>query len=171
MLIPRDDAPASGRAFWPIAVGIVLGSLALWLAFRGLDLVEVIPYAPGEVDAESLASDFNRYQVALNLPSVFAGHPTRVLEGMACGCCVVTNRTGIAEVDGLFQDGVDLVYFSGEDEAEAALLRLRADPAAAQAIAERGRRKAAEKYSLTRLLSGVVDWVESHFPGVALRHQ
>ncbi|MBE3132417.1 MAG: flippase-like domain-containing protein [Acidobacteria bacterium] len=38
MLIPRGDAPGSGRAFWPIAAGIVLGSLALWLAFRGLDL-------------------------------------------------------------------------------------------------------------------------------------
>jgi len=131
---------------------------------RSLDLVEVISYTPGPVNAERLVDDFNRYQIAVNLPSVFAGHPTRVLEGMACGCCVVTNRTGVPEVDALFRDGVDILYYGDEEELVAAIRRARDDPEAARAIAERARRTAAERFSLERLLAEVLAWARGVFP-------
>jgi copper chaperone CopZ len=131
---------------------------------RARDLVELVPYLPGEVDPHRLADDFNRFQVALNLPSVFAGHPTRVLEGMACGCCVVTNRTGLAEVDGLFQGDTHLVYYSGAQELEAAVARVTADPTAAAVIAASGRRRVAERFDLRRLLAEVIDWAGRALP-------
>ena len=31
-----------------------------------------------------LAADFNRFQIAVNFPSVFSNHPTRIYEAMAC---------------------------------------------------------------------------------------
>jgi glycosyltransferase involved in cell wall biosynthesis len=133
------------------------------LQARGL--VEVVPYTEGPVDAEVLVADFNRFRVALNPPSVFAGHPTRVLEAMACGCCVVTSRTGLPAVDGLFEDGVELAYCGGGEEFTAAVRRLGRDSAAAQAMAERGRRAALERFSLDRQLSEVIDWARRTLPG------
>lgn len=130
---------------------------------RARDLVEVIPYTPGDVQLARLVEDFNRFRIALNLPSVFAGHPTRVLEGMACGCCVVTNRTGVPEVDELFQEGVELVYYQDETELAGAVLRLSADVAVAGAIAGRGRQAVMERFSLTRLLAEVMEWAARSF--------
>lgn len=126
---------------------------------RAQGLVEVIPYRSGAVSVAELAADFNRFQIALSLPSVFAGHPTRVLEGMASGCCVVAHRSGVPAADALFEDGVELVYYAGEAELEAAVRRLAAEPAEAALLAERGRRAAA-RFSLDRQLARVLDWAE-----------
>jgi hypothetical protein len=138
-------------------------------ALRSHGLVDVVPYVGGEVDPAGLAADFDRYRIAVNLPSVFAGHTTRVLEGMACGCCVVTNRTGVPEVDGLFRDGSEVAYYSGEVELVDTVRRLTSDGAAAEAIAEGGRRAVAERFSLTRLLDEVLEWCGRVLPGVLPR--
>jgi Glycosyl transferases group 1 len=135
-------------------------------ALRSIDLVDVIPYTPGPVQPADLVADFNRYQVAVNLPSVFAGHPTRVLEGMACGCCVVTNRTGVPEVDALFRDGVDVLYYTDETELVGAVRRARDDPEAARAIADQGSRTVANHFSLHRQLDDVLAWTGRLFGDV-----
>lgn len=133
---------------------------------RQRDLVEVLPYTPGHVGPAALVRDFNRYRIALNLPSVFAGHPTRILEGMACGCCVVTNRTRVAELDALFRDGAEVLYYADESELEERLRRVLAEPAEAAAIAAMGRAAAAGRFALPRLLAEVLEWAQQVFPGV-----
>ena len=133
---------------------------------RERGLIDVLRYTPGPLDAAVLVKDFNRYQIALNLPSVFAGHPTRILEGMACGCCVVTNRTGVPELDGLLRDGVEVLSYAGEAELEARVRWVLATPEGAAAIAARGRAAAATRFSLPRLLAEVIEWAQREFPGV-----
>jgi glycosyltransferase involved in cell wall biosynthesis len=130
-------------------------------ALRRLDLVDAIPYAPGPLDPDRLVADFNRYRIAVNFPSVFASHPTRVTEAMACGCCLVTNRTGNPEMDALLRDGVEVLYYRNEAELVAAVQWARDDPGTARAIAESGMNAAAERFSLTRRLSEVLAWWDS----------
>ena len=133
---------------------------------RERDLVEVMPYTPGHVTPEVLVRDFNRYRIAVNLPSVFAGHATRILEGMACGCCVVTNRTGVAELDALFRDRAEVLYYSNEAELEERVRWLLAAPAEAAATAARGRAAAMGRFALARQLAEVLAWAQQLFPGV-----
>ena len=164
----RPDVPydaRAARAFFRGKVDPLLGHDSEYAArrrllerLRDLDLVDLVPYAPGPVEAARIAADFGRYRVAVNLPSVFAGHPTRVIEGMACGCSVVTNRTGIPEVDALFADGVDVVYYDDERSLVDAVQRLTSDRVLGAAIAARGRRTAEERFALTRLLDEALRW-------------
>ncbi|WP_242394201.1 glycosyltransferase family protein [Anaeromyxobacter oryzisoli] len=122
------------------------------------DLVTFIPYAPKPVKPSALARDFNRYQLAVNLPSVFGSHPTRVLEGLACGCCVLTNRTGVPALDALFREGVELVYYRDELDLAEAIARLRRDPAQGRVIAASGRSAVLERFALPRLLQQILAW-------------
>lgn len=123
--------------------------------------LELLPYQQKPVTPGDLAADFNRYQVAANFPSVFANHPTRIYEGMACGCAVVTNRTGIAEIDRQFEHGRHLLYYSNADELLQAVQRLAADPAWAAQIAAQGRRETLEKHALHRRLAESIAWLDA----------
>lgn len=135
------------------------------LAFlQARDLIDLIPFDPGPVEPRDLARDFNRYQVSVNLPSVFVGHPTRVLEGMACGCCVVTNRTGIPEVDGLLEHAVEVLYYDDEEELARLVAGLREDRGWGERIAARGRTAALERFSLSSMVERVMRWAESTIP-------
>jgi len=126
------------------------------LDHQALDLV---PYQDRPVTPQDLAADFNRYQVAVNFPSVFANHPTRIYEAMACGCAVVTNRTGLAEIDRQFESGRHLLYYSNPDELLQAVRRLAADPALAAQIAAQGRQEVLEQHALHRRLAEALAWL------------
>jgi glycosyltransferase involved in cell wall biosynthesis/predicted Zn-dependent protease len=126
------------------------------LDHQALDLV---PYQERPVTPQDLATDFNRYQVAVNFPSVFANHPTRIYEAMACGCAVVTNRTGLPEVDRQFESGRHLLYYSNPEEMLQAVRRLAADPALAAQIAAQGQKEALEQHALHRRLAEALAWL------------
>lgn len=119
---------------------------------RAKDLIELVPYREGPVTVEDIAADFSEYQVALNFPSVFSNHPTRVYEALACGCALVTNRTGLEEVDTLFRDGEELLYYSNAAELEEAVRRLLADPDYAARVASAGRLKTLQRFTLVHHL-------------------
>ena len=128
-------------------------------------MLELVPYAAQPVTPQDLAADFNRYQVAVNFPSVFANHPTRIYEAMACGCAVVTNLTGLAEIDRQFESGRHLLYYSTREELLQAVQRLAADPALAAQIAAQGRQEVLAKHALRHRLAEAVAWLNSG-PGV-----
>ena len=128
-------------------------------------MLELVPYAAQPVTPQDLAADFNRYQVAVNFPSVFANHPTRIYEAMACGCAVVTNLTGLAEIDRQFESGRHLLYYSTREELLLAVQRLAADPALAAQIAAQGRQEVLAKHALRHRLAEAVAWLNSG-PGV-----
>jgi glycosyltransferase involved in cell wall biosynthesis len=123
--------------------------------------IELVPYQEKPVTPQDLAADFNRYQVAVNFPSVFANHPTRVYEAMACGCALVTNRTGTAEIDDQFEHGRHLLYYSNRDELLQAVQQLAASPALADQIAEQGRQEVLQKHALSARLEQALAWFES----------
>jgi hypothetical protein len=137
-------------------------------ALRARQLVDYVPYAPGPLDPATLVGELDGHQVAVNLPSVFASHPTRVTEAMACGCCVVTNRTGVPECDALFRDGLELLYYDDEGGLIRAVERARDDSELARAIAERARAAVVARFSLTRLLGDALDWWEGRVPAPAI---
>jgi len=121
--------------------------------------LDLLPYQDRPVTPQDLAADFNRYQVAVNFPSVFANHPTRIYEAMACGCAVVTNRTGLSEIDRQFESGRHLLYYSNAEELLQAVRRLAAEPALAAQIAAQGRRAALEQHALHRRLAEALAWL------------
>jgi glycosyltransferase involved in cell wall biosynthesis len=123
--------------------------------------LELVPYQQKPVTPQDLVADFNRFQVAANFPSVFANHPTRIYEAMACGCAVVTNRTGIAEIDRQFEHGRHLFYYSNRDELLAVVQRLAADPVLAVQVAAQGRQEVLEKHALHHRLAQAVAWVNT----------
>ena len=123
--------------------------------------LELVPYQEKPVTPQDLAADFNRFQVAANFPSVFANHPTRIYEAMACGCAVVTNRTGIEAIDQQFEHGRHLLYYSNRDELLQAVQRLAAEPALAAQIAAQGRQEVSEKHGLHHRLAEAIAWVNT----------
>ncbi len=123
--------------------------------------VDLVPYQERPVTPEDLANDFNRYQVAVNFPSVFSNHPTRIYEAMACGCAVVTNRTGTEEIDRQFEHGKHLLYYSNRDELLAAVRELTSDPARAEKLAQAGWEYVRQEHALHRRLEQAVQWVDS----------
>jgi len=124
-------------------------------------IVEHAPYTRGKVPPEDLALEFNRYRIAVNLPSVFAGHPTRVTEAMACGCALVTSKTNIPEADRLFIHGEDLFYYETENELVSCITRLIENEELTVKISENGKRKTIDRFSLTSQLEQVTEWVTS----------
>ena len=121
--------------------------------------LELVPYQAKPVTPQDLAADFNRYQIAANFPSVFSNHPTRLYEAMACGCAVVTNRTGVAEIDRQFEPGRHLLYYSNREELLAAVRELTARPELAARIAEQGWQAVRDKHALHRRLTEAVNWL------------
>ena len=121
--------------------------------------LELVSYSEKPVTPRDLAADFNRFQVSVNFPSVFSNHPTRIYEAMACGCAVVTNLTGTAEIDRQFEHGKHLLYYSNRDELLAAVRELTAKPELARQIAEQGWREVRENHALHRRLTHAIAWL------------
>jgi glycosyltransferase involved in cell wall biosynthesis len=81
------------------------------------------------------------------LSTHYEGMPLALLEGMAAGCAVI--GSDVPGVRGVVRDGDDGRLVPGGDAAALAdaIAALLQDPAAAAAMAARGRRRAAQDYS------------------------
>jgi glycosyltransferase involved in cell wall biosynthesis/Tfp pilus assembly protein PilF len=123
--------------------------------------LELLPYLDRPITPKDLAADFNRFQIAVNFPSVFSNHPTRVYEAMACGCAVVTNRTGNEKIDRQFTHDKHLLYYTNRDELGHCVRRLMTDPVLTERLAIMGRDHVLENYALHRLLTQIIDWTGS----------
>lgn len=105
--------------------------------------------------------------VVVNLPHTVGVYPGRVVEAMAAGRPVVAwdvpdrprNRA-------LFEDGVEILLFSGTDALAATLRRLREDPGLATAVAASGWRKVARLHTAERRVEQILAWTEGGEPPV-----
>ena len=120
------------------------------------NLVDMIEFQNNPIRPETLVDEFNQYQVAVNFPSVFSSHPTRVAEGMACGSLMITNRTRIPAVDSLFEDRRHLVYYSDADELVACVKNSVADEKRCAEIAAAGTEHVVREYSLAKQLEKIL---------------
>jgi spore maturation protein CgeB len=120
------------------------------------DLVDVIDYQNQPLPPQTLVDEFNQYQIAVNFPSVFSSHPTRVAEGMACGCLMITNRTGIPAVDSMFEDNRHLIYYNDADELVACLENSVRDEKRCADIAVAGKAHVVREYSLAKQLATIL---------------
>jgi glycosyltransferase involved in cell wall biosynthesis len=127
------------------------------LVSRGL--IDVIPYAAGKIEPEDLASEFNKYQIAVNLPSVFTGHTTRVTEGLACGCVVVTPRVN-SSGDDIFSDK-ELIYYDSAEHLISILESLDDNEELKNTLSEQGLKAARERFSLSVLLEELLSHCEA----------
>lgn len=129
---------------------------------HGKALLDVIPYNSNEIDelslAKAISSDYNNYRISVNFPSIFSNHPTRVFEAMACGCAVITNKTGSPRVDNLFEHGRDLLYYQSADELSDLVQRLRGDASYSQTIANQGRKRVVGGFSLVHNLRMILNF-------------
>lgn len=127
-------------------------------------LLDVLEYRDRPVPAEEIAADFNRYRIAVNFPSVFSNHPTRVYEALACGCALLTNLTGTAPIDALFEHRRHLLYYADKDELAAGIRELAVDDGLARKLAAQGRQHVLERFTLEKHLKGMVDWLAQEKP-------
>ena len=123
--------------------------------------LDMVPYQEKPVTPQDLAADFNRFRVSVNFPSVFSNHPTRIYEAMACGCAVITNRTGTEEIDRQFEHGRHLLYYSNREELLEAVRTLTTHPELPSQIAEQGWLLVREKHALHRRLAQAVEWLDT----------
>lgn len=125
------------------------------------NLLDWIEYSDRPVSPQEIAGDFNRYQIAVNFPSVFSNHPTRVTEALACGCALVTNSTGISEVDALFENQKHLWTYRDKQELVEGIKILSSDSGLAERIATEGYQYCMDHFTLQRHLSQILEWIGS----------
>ena len=100
--------------------------------------------------------------VVVNLPHAVGAYPGRVVEGMAMGRPVVAwdvpdrprNRA-------LFEDGVEILLFTGAESLAAILGRLREDPALAAKVAANGWRTVARAHTAERRVQQILHWTDT----------
>jgi glycosyltransferase involved in cell wall biosynthesis len=98
----------------------------------------------------------------VNLPHAVGVYPGRVVEAMAVGRPVVAwdvpdrprNRA-------LFEDGVEILLFSGAEALAATLRRLREEPGLAAAVATGGWRKVARAHTAERRVQQILQWTDT----------
>jgi GT2 family glycosyltransferase/glycosyltransferase involved in cell wall biosynthesis/predicted Zn-dependent protease len=119
--------------------------------------VEVLEYIKGQ-KPDKVVKDFNNYQIAVNLPTLSAYHPSRVTEAMACGCALITNRTGIRQLDDLFIHREHLLYYSSKEDLLESVRLLSSDRAFSEQLANNGHVYALEHFTLDKLLLEILRW-------------
>jgi hypothetical protein len=122
-------------------------------------ILEVIPYKRGLVKVEDIVAGYNEYIYAINFPSIFAGHPTRVTEAMSCGCVCFTNRTGIEENDDLFKDGENLFYYSGYDNFMDKWNEVNNDIRLCNSVSENAMQAIKQSFSLESQLQKIINLI------------
>ncbi len=127
----------------------------------GLDLLDLLEYSEHPVTPHEIADDFNRYQIAVNFPSVFSNHPSRVTEALACRCALVTNCTGIPEVDKLFEDRTHLCYYRNKEELAEAIRMLIRDTSFAERVAAEGYQHCMDCFTLDKHLLQIISWINT----------
>jgi GT2 family glycosyltransferase/glycosyltransferase involved in cell wall biosynthesis/Flp pilus assembly protein TadD len=120
--------------------------------------VEVLDYIKGQ-KPDRVVEDFNNYQIAVNLPTLSAYHPSRVTEALACGCALITNRTGIAQLDDLFSHKEHLLYYSTKEELLDAVRLLSSDIEYSERLAKKGHDYNLEHFTSDKLLLETLDWI------------
>ena len=130
------------------------------LEYRKLLDVERFDFKP--LDAATLAAQYNERRIVVNFPSVFPGHPTRVTEALACGCTVITNRTGKPELDREFLDKKHLFYYDPDDAValEDLVRWCMANEDTCGYVAGEGRQWAENEFSLELMLKEILERVE-----------
>lgn len=126
---------------------------------QGHDVVDLLEYRDKPISPIELVNDFNGYQIALNLPSIFSNHPTRVYEALATGCALVTNATGIESVDTLFENGRELIYYQEREELLEVLQSLSRDSDRAHKLARAGQDRVIAYFTLEHHVGQIVDWL------------
>ncbi|GBD88055.1 hyaluronan synthase [bacterium BMS3Abin03] len=122
------------------------------------DLIDLIEYSNQPVTAGEIARDFNQYTTAVNLPSVFANHPTRVYEALACGCALITNKTNIPKVDSLFEDGVHLIYYSDKTSLQKSIGLLQGDKKLLNDLSKNGYEYVLDNFTLDKHLNEIISY-------------
>lgn len=111
---------------------------------RSLQLEDQVQFAGHVAD---LPQRLMQHQIAV-LSSHHEGMPLSLIEGMAAGCVAV--GSDVPGIHGVLRDGDNgrLVPAADPDALAQALADCLTDPALSQALAERGRREAADRYTL-----------------------
>lgn len=120
-------------------------------------LAELIPYQDKPVTVEEIAADFNKYKMAINLPSIFSNHPTRVYEALACGNALITNRTNNLIVDNLFKDKEHVLYYEDERSLKEAVELLSSNNDLLTNLSKNGNELVREKFTLDKHLSEILN--------------
>lgn len=137
------------------------------LAMGGATLADMQAHvrALQEVRREILLAVFGVYRTGFavaNLPALFKAFPSRVLEAMAAGVPVITNRiTDRPETASLFEDGKDIFYYdaSAPGDFRRAAERLRNDPALRSRLAASAHRRVLEKLTSETQIAAILDWI------------
>jgi len=123
--------------------------------------LELLEYKDKPVTSDEIAEDFCNYQIALNFPSLFSNHPSRVYEALGCGCALLTNLTGEPKVDDLFENNTHLVYYSDKKSLLSAIQWLESDSDSAARIANQGMEYVLDRFTLDKHLSEIIKWLET----------
>jgi hypothetical protein len=102
--------------------------------------------------------------VVVNLPHAVGAYPGRVVEAMAAGRPVVAwDVPGRPRNRALFEDGAEILLFSGTEPAGLAssLRRLQGDPARAAAIATHGWQKVRRAHTIERRVQQILAWTDT----------
>ena len=102
--------------------------------------------------------------IVVNLPHSVGAYPGRVVEAMAAGRPVVAwDVPGRPRNRALFEDGAEILLFSGREPAALAdtLHRLRRDPARAASIATNGWRKVRRVHTIERRVEQILAWTDT----------
>jgi hypothetical protein len=114
--------------------------------------IDLFAYKAQKITPEEIVEDFNNYQIAVNFQTIFSNHPTRVYEALACGCALITNRTGISRIDALFEHKKPLIYYPDKEELLEAISLLSRDQEFSEQLANRGHQYTLENFTLGKLL-------------------
>ncbi|WP_158277625.1 glycosyltransferase [Opitutus sp. ER46] len=123
-----------------------------------LRLLDLLPFDHAQPGVDRFVEDYNAHQIAVAFPSLSIVHSTRVFEAMACGCAVVSCRTGRPEQDALFESGKHLLYYSDAAELADGVQRLLRDPGKSAAMAASGRDFVLGGMTLAHRLREILGW-------------
>ncbi len=129
---------------------------------RDLGILDRVKFLGHRNDVAPLLGEMDM----LVLPSFDEGMPLVLLEAMASAVPVVATRVG--GVDELVDDGVDGVLVAPGDAADLAnaVSRLLGDPGLRTRMGESGRKKAAERFTLTKSIDAVCGVYEEALAGL-----
>jgi hypothetical protein len=102
----------------------------------------------------------------VNLPAYFKGFPGRIVEAVAAGVPMVTNRLeSRPETEATFVDGRDILYYDPYRPGDLArqLDALLADEAKRQSLVAHGRKRLLECLTSEAQMPGILSWIESQW--------